>query len=57
MPNIKDFRHFRLALLVVTMGGLSLLISSHIKAAPITPKPRVVVTADPELDDSNSLVR
>lgn len=30
---------------------------SHGAAAQTTPKPRVVVTADPELDDSNSLVR
>lgn len=56
-------RRFRRALLAMIMGGwtLSLLISSQGTAAPITekpaPKPRVVVTADPELDDSNSLVR
>lgn len=30
---------------------------SSVTAAPVLQKPRVVVTADPELDDSNSLVR
>jgi hypothetical protein len=45
-------RRFRLALFAV-----SLLISIHVIAAPTSSKPRVVITADPELDDSNSLVR
>ena len=49
----------RLALLVVTLGSwvMGLPQLSHVIAAQATPKPRVVVTADPELDDSNSLVR
>jgi hypothetical protein len=56
---MTDIRRFRLALLVMTIGGwtLSLLLCSPVTAAPALPKPRVVVTADPELDDSNSLVR
>src|SRR5262245_26637642 len=56
---MTDICRFRLALLVVTIGGwtLSLLLCSRVTAAPALPKPRVVVTADPELDDSNSLVR
>jgi len=45
------------------MGGwtLGLFLCNHVTVAqPLStplPKPRVVVTADPELDDSNSLVR
>jgi hypothetical protein len=48
-----------LALLVVMLGGYttSTRIVSRVMAAPATQKPRIVVTADPELDDSNSLVR
>jgi hypothetical protein len=50
--------HFTLAPVVVTLGGWtgSLQLGSC-TAAPATQKPRVVVTTDPELDDSNSLVR
>ena len=46
-------------MLVVTLGSwvMGLPQLSHGAAAQATPKPRVVVTADPELDDSNSLVR
>lgn len=60
---MTDLRRFGLALLVMTLGGgaLSLFLLSRVSAATITEKstlkPRVVVTADPELDDSNSLVR
>ena len=52
-------RLFALALLAVALGGCATgspgLGSGT--AAPAAPKPRVVVTTDPELDDSNSLVR
>lgn len=50
---------FRLALLVITLSGWAMILPqlSRVTAAPATHKPRVVVTADPELDDSNSLVR
>ena len=50
---------FGLTLLVMTVGGwaMNLPLLSRVTAAPATQKPRVVVTADPELDDSNSLVR
>jgi Protein of unknown function (DUF1593) len=56
---MTNIRRFRLAILVVTFCGwaMSLPLLSRGAAAPVTPKPRVVVTADPELDDSNSLVR
>jgi hypothetical protein len=56
---MKDSSRFRLALLVVTLGGwvMGLPQLSHAAAAQAAPRPRVVVTADPELDDSNSLVR
>jgi hypothetical protein len=56
---MTDRHRFRLALLIGTLG--SWLLGSpqlrHVTAAPALPKPRVVVTADPELDDSNSLIR
>jgi len=56
---MTDSSRFRLALLVATLGSwvMGLPQLSHGAAARVTPKPRVVVTADPELDDSNSLVR
>jgi hypothetical protein len=56
---MKNIRRFRLALLVVTFCGwaMSLPLFNRVSAVPATPKPRVIVTADPELDDSNSLVR
>ncbi|MFN7929486.1 MAG: DUF1593 domain-containing protein [Blastocatellia bacterium] len=44
-----------MALLAVTLSNL--LQPGSLIAAPVPQKPRVVVTADPELDDSNSLVR
>jgi len=52
-------RHVFLALLVLTVGGCATTSSRpETSVEPsASPKPRVVVTADPELDDSNSLVR
>ncbi len=52
-------RHLTLALVVATLGGCaaSSLKQGSGTAAPASQKPRVVVTTDPELDDSNSLVR
>ena len=41
---------FTPALLVLLLGGPAAV-------APVTQKPRVVVTTDPELDDANSLIR
>jgi hypothetical protein len=55
-------RHFPLALLGVALAacasGSAQPMSTSQRAAPAeTQKPRVVVTTDPELDDSNSLIR
>jgi hypothetical protein len=50
----------KLALLGILLGGCSTAtrqIESAPSAASVAAKPRVVVTADPELDDSNSLLR
>jgi hypothetical protein len=46
-----------IGLLGLTLGGCALGSPSVSSDAPAVPKPRVVVTADPELDDSNSLIR
>lgn len=48
-----------LALLLLTLGGCAAgpVRLTGGSTAPQAPKPRVVVTTDPELDDSNSLVR
>jgi hypothetical protein len=60
---MTNIRRFRLAFLVMMLAGwaLGFPLFGRVTAAPITEKPpakpRVVVTADPELDDSNSLVR
>ena len=52
-------RRIGLAFFIVTLGGCA--TSSHplVGSAVVqeAPKPRVVVTTDPELDDSNSLLR
>lgn len=53
---MTNLRRCRLTLLIM-MLVLSLVVSSHVTFAQSLPKPGVVVTADPELDDSNSLVR
>ena len=56
-------RHFILALLGLTLGGCGKSApntttgAGRTAAAPDARKPRVVVTTDPELDDSNSLIR
>ena len=56
-------RHFALALLGVTLGACATSAPRPTSgpgpgtAAPDAQKPRVVVTTDPELDDSNSLLR
>lgn len=59
MNRSGNIRHLTLALVVATLGGCA--ASSREQgsgtAAPAYQKPRVVVTTDPELDDSNSLVR
>ncbi len=51
--------HLTLVLAVVTLGGCAenALQQRSGTDAPVQQKPRVVVTTDPELDDSNSLVR
>jgi hypothetical protein len=51
-------RHVTPALAVVTLGGRAAALEpDNCAAVPAAHKPRVVVTTDPELDDSNSLVR
>lgn len=52
-------RHFTPAIFLVVLCGCAMnaLQPGERTAAPTTQKPRVVVTTDPELDDSNSLVR
>src|SRR5687767_9571710 len=56
---MTSIRHWTLALLGVMLGGCATGAprSSDDATAPQAPKPRVVVTTDPELDDSNSLLR
>jgi hypothetical protein len=56
MPHL---RHFTLALLAVTQSGCATSSPQLARGTPAhaAQKPRVVVTTDPELDDSNSLVR
>jgi hypothetical protein len=56
-------RHVTFALLAVALGGCAASAPHSTSslgrgvAAPDVQKPRVIVTTDPELDDSNSLVR
>ncbi|HJQ66807.1 MAG TPA: nucleoside hydrolase-like domain-containing protein [Gemmatimonadales bacterium] len=46
------------ALLAVTLSGCATSTAQiHDTDSPARPKPRVVVTTDPELDDANSLIR
>ena len=56
MTRIRDVP---LALLLATLGSCATTSSRTASSvgSSTNPKPRVVVTADPELDDSNSLVR
>ena len=61
-PKMTHLRHWTVALLATTVAGCAPPPSPALRdasgvRAPAAPKPRVVVTADPELDDSNSLVR
>jgi hypothetical protein len=49
--------HTCLALVALTMSGTALAVPPQYLETPPHAKPRVVVTADPELDDSNSMVR
>src|SRR5688500_11831358 len=53
---IIPLRHLTLALLAATLGACATVVPRR-DGAQTAAKPRVVVTADPELDDSNSLVR
>ncbi len=46
-----------LALVATALTGCATASSGGGRAGPLTPRPRVVVTTDPELDDSNSLLR
>ncbi len=62
MPlKLPVVRHFTLALLGAALGACAasapLATTGSQRAASDAQKPRIVVTADPELDDSNSLVR
>jgi hypothetical protein len=55
---LDDLYSFTLALAVLTFGGCAAgsLQRGGSTAAQTSHKPRVIVTTDPELDDSNSLV-
>ena len=57
---MKALRTWTLALLGMTLIGCSTAarpVADRAAPAPSAAKPRVVVTTDPELDDSNSLLR
>lgn len=55
---MTHIRPLTLAFVVVSLGGCAeKSLDESSAAAPASQKPRVVVTTDPELDDSNSLVR
>ena len=56
---MASLRHLPLLLLAATLGGCATTAPSSGggAGAPTDARPRVVVTTDPELDDSNSLVR
>src|SRR5438067_4340020 len=64
-PEMACVRHFTLALLGMTLGGCATSaphptngLGRGTAAQDVQPPPpRVVVTTDPELDDSNSLLR
>lgn len=57
--NMTYIRHLTLGLLVAALGGCASNLPqlSSGTTSPSTQKPRIVVTTDPELDDSNSLIR
>src|SRR6476659_8342525 len=56
---MTSIRTLTLAMLGVAIGGCATATGQATSAAPApaAAKPRVVVTTDPELDDSNSLLR
>src|SRR6186997_2958914 len=56
---MKVIRTWTLAMLGITVGACATATAQATGAAtaPNARKPRVVVTTDPELDDSNSLLR
>ena len=56
---MKAIRTWTLAMLGITAGACATATGQATGAAtaPAAAKPRVVVTTDPELDDSNSLLR
>jgi hypothetical protein len=54
---MMPFRRCAATLLVVTLCGCTAGLPQARGAGAALQKPRVIVTADPELDDSNSLVR
>ena len=56
---MTSIRHWTLPVLAVTLAGCVSGMPRPGRGADAqdAPKPRIVVTADPELDDSNSLVR
>ena len=43
--------------IITTAGLLYLLTSLQVSAFTTDPRPRIIITADPELDDNNSLIR
>ena len=54
---MRFIHYWSLALLGVSLGCATSAARSSSEPAPQSSKPRVVVTTDPELDDSNSLLR
>jgi hypothetical protein len=57
---VRSIRFWALPLLAVSLGGCASATSQSstaLSSQASSPKPRVVVTTDPELDDSNSLLR
>lgn len=44
-------------IVLILLSFTSLFICDQSVAAPKRPKPRIIITADPELDDNNSLIR
>ena len=59
LTRIPSIRTLSIAMLGFAIGGCATATGQATSAAPApaAAKPRVVVTTDPELDDSNSLLR